>query len=67
MAVDVMDQAGDAALEIWSPETVISGVRRCLDAYRQAALNLTTTNLASIFRAGERCNRVFQLDYILET
>ncbi|XP_026138768.1 finTRIM family, member 86 [Carassius auratus] len=50
MAVGTVDQAGDAAMEIWSPESVISGVRRCLDAYRQATLNLTQTNLASIFR-----------------
>uniref|UniRef100_A0A8C2K179 FinTRIM family, member 86 n=1 Tax=Cyprinus carpio TaxID=7962 RepID=A0A8C2K179_CYPCA len=51
MAVDTVDQAENAAMEIWSPESVISGVRLCLDAYRQAALNLTKTNLASIFRA----------------
>ncbi|XP_016361004.1 finTRIM family, member 86 [Sinocyclocheilus anshuiensis] len=50
MAVDTMDQAENAAMEIWSPESVISGVRLCLDAYRQTALNLTKTNLASIFR-----------------
>uniref|UniRef100_A0A8C1ZNR1 FinTRIM family, member 86 n=1 Tax=Cyprinus carpio TaxID=7962 RepID=A0A8C1ZNR1_CYPCA len=56
MAVDTVDQAENAAMEIWSPESVISGVRLCLDAYRQAALNLTKTNLASIFRAGEMCN-----------
>ncbi|KAF4103722.1 hypothetical protein G5714_014709 [Onychostoma macrolepis] len=50
MTVDAMDQAGNAVMGIWSPESVISGVRLCLDAYRQAALNLTKTNLASIFR-----------------
>ncbi len=53
MAVDAVDQAGNAVMEIWSPESVISGVRRCLDAYRQAALNLTRTNLASILGVGE--------------
>uniref|UniRef100_A0A672MCA0 Tripartite motif-containing protein 16-like n=1 Tax=Sinocyclocheilus grahami TaxID=75366 RepID=A0A672MCA0_SINGR len=57
--------AENAAMEIWSPESVISGVRLCLDAYRQTTLNLTKTNLASIFRVGELCNSVLQLDYIL--
>ncbi|XP_043114768.1 finTRIM family, member 86 [Puntigrus tetrazona] len=50
MALDPVEEAGHAALEIWSPESVISRVRLCLDAYRQTALNLTKTNLASIFR-----------------
>ncbi|KAI2656598.1 E3 ubiquitin/ISG15 ligase TRIM25 [Labeo rohita] len=50
MAVDSKDQTENAVMGIWSPESVISGVRLCLDAYREAAQNLIKTNLASIFR-----------------
>ncbi|XP_073673509.1 finTRIM family, member 86 [Garra rufa] len=50
MAVDSKDQTENTVMGIWSPESVISGVRLCLDAYREAAQNLTKTNLASIFR-----------------
>lgn len=63
MAVDSKDQTENAVMGIWSPESVISGVRLCLDAYREAAQNLIKTNLASIFRVGELWNSVFQLGY----
>lgn len=50
MAVDSTDQAGNVAMKILTPETVISGVRSSLDAFREAAENLTKASLASIFR-----------------
>ncbi|XP_067222271.1 finTRIM family, member 86 [Chanodichthys erythropterus] len=50
MAVDSSDPAGSVAMEILTPETVTSGVRSCLDAFREGAENLTKTSLASIFR-----------------
>ncbi|XP_067308027.1 finTRIM family, member 86 [Pseudorasbora parva] len=50
MAVDCADVAGDVAMDIRTPETVISGVRSSLDAFKEAAGNLTKASLASIFR-----------------
>lgn len=54
-----MDPAGSVAMEILTPESVISGVRSSLDAFREGAENLTKTSLASIFRVGELC-KAFQ-------
>lgn len=53
MGMDSSDPAGSEAMEILTPESVISGVRSSLDAFREGLENLTKTSLARIFRAGE--------------
>ncbi|KAI7800883.1 finTRIM family, member 86 [Triplophysa rosa] len=50
VAVDSSAQANSGTMKIWTPESVISGVRSALEVYRQGLDDLTKTSLASIFR-----------------
>lgn len=57
MSVDCADPpVSIAAMEIWTPQALTSGVRTALDAFREALEDLTKTSLARVFRVGELWN-----------
>ncbi|XP_051962834.1 finTRIM family, member 86 [Xyrauchen texanus] len=49
-AVDSMEQTENGPMEMFTPESVVPGVKSALESFRQELDNLTKTNLASIFR-----------------